>query len=135
MRIMIDTNVLISAVLNHNSTPHKAYIKATLYPNSGIVCKQNIDELRRTFNRKFPSYRSDFEEFISKSLPVLEIVPIPEIEAENEGKIRDVKDKPIFRAAVNAGADIILTGDKDFLEADIDHPMACTPADFLNMRC
>ena len=57
------------------------------------------------------------------------------MEAENEGKIRDVKDKPIFRAAVNAGADIILTGDKDFLEADIDHPMACTPADFLNMRC
>lgn len=134
MKIMIDTNVLISAVLDQNGTPYKAYIKAVSY-HSGMICKQNIEELIRIFNRKFPSKMDKLEKFIVRTLSVLEVVPIHEMEAENEGKIRDVNDKPIFWAAVNAGADIILTGDKDFLEADIDHPKACTPADFLKMRC
>ena len=132
MKVMIDTNVLISAVINHNSTPYKAYIKTISY-HSGMICKQNIDELKRVFNRKFPSRVDEFEKFIARALRDLEIVPIPETEAKDEGKIHDVKDKPIFRAAVNAGADIILTGDKDFLEADIEHPKACSPADFLKM--
>ena len=33
MRILIDTNVLISATLNANSNPYYAYEKATSYPN------------------------------------------------------------------------------------------------------
>lgn len=51
---MIDTNILISTALNANGTPFKAYIKSVTFPNQGIVCDQNIDELRRIFNRKFP---------------------------------------------------------------------------------
>ena len=133
MKILIDTNVLISAALNPNGTPYKAYVKAVSYPNSGMICEQNIDELRRIFNRKFPSKLNALDEFIALAFPALEIVPTPETETENESKIRDIMDKPIFRAAVNAGADIILTGDKDFLEADTDHPKAYTPADFLKM--
>lgn len=133
MKILIDTNVLISAALNPNGTPYKAYVKAVSYPNSGMICEQNIDELRRIFNRKFPSKLNALDEFIALAFPALEIVSTPETETENESKIRDIMDKPIFRAAVNAGTDIILTGDKDFLEADIDHPKAYTPADFLKM--
>ena len=34
-----------------------------------------------------------------------------------ENEIRDVKDRPILRAAIFANADILLTGDKDFLDA------------------
>lgn len=29
-------------------------VKALSYPNHGLVCEQNIDEMRRIFNRKFP---------------------------------------------------------------------------------
>ena len=45
MRILIDTNILISSILG-SGTPYQAYTKAVSYPNKGIVCTQNIDELR-----------------------------------------------------------------------------------------
>ena len=47
-----------------------------------------------------------------------------------EDKIRDVNDRPILRADLNAKADILLTGDKDFLESGIDTPKIMTAADF-----
>ena len=40
-------------------------------------------------------------------------------------------DRPILRAAIYANADVILTGDKDFLEADISRPQILTAAEFL----
>jgi len=48
-----------------------------------------------------------------------------------EQKIRDLKDRPILRAARNAGADLLLTGDRDFLESDITSPRIISAADFL----
>ena len=54
MRVLIDTNVLISAALWPNGTPWQAYQKAALYPNHGLICEQNVDELKRIFNKKFP---------------------------------------------------------------------------------
>lgn len=50
MRVLIDTNILISAALSSKGTPYQAFIKAVTYPNHGMVCEQNIDELRRIFN-------------------------------------------------------------------------------------
>ena len=44
MRVLIDTNVLISAALNPNGTPFQAYVKAVTPPNTGIICRQNIEE-------------------------------------------------------------------------------------------
>ncbi len=85
MRVFIDTNVLISAALNPDSVTFHAYVKATSYPNHGIICEQ----------------------------------------------IRDVADRTLFRAAFVAGADIIVTGDKDLLESGIDDPKIMTPAEFI----
>lgn len=42
MRILIDTNILISAALNSHGTPYKAYLKAVTYPNKGIIKYGNI---------------------------------------------------------------------------------------------
>jgi predicted nucleic acid-binding protein len=53
MKVMIDTNILISASLSSAGTPYQAYIKAVTYPNRRMVCDQNIEELRRVYNRKF----------------------------------------------------------------------------------
>jgi predicted nucleic acid-binding protein len=38
-----------------------------------------------------------------------------------------------LRAAINSDVDILLTGDKDFLEADIDKPKTMTAAEFLDL--
>ena len=82
MKVLIDTNVLISAILSNRGTPYKAFVKAVTYPNHGMICEQNIDEMRRIFNRKFPTKVSALEMFLSLALTTLEVVPIPVIEKE-----------------------------------------------------
>ena len=131
MRILIDTNVLISAILNPKGTPFQAYLKAVSFPNHALICDQNIEELRRIFNKKFPKRIDALNRFLSIALLSIEIVRIPTDETDSESLIRDTADRPILRAAIIANADILLTGDKDFLESGIDHPQILTPAQFL----
>ena len=131
MRVLIDTNILISAALNADGVPFQAYIKAASYPNRGLICEQNIDEMKRIFNKKFPNHLSSLNTFLSAALLTLELIPIPAKENKSESQIRDRKDRPILRAAMYAKADIILTGDKDFLESGLKKPRVLTPAKFV----
>ena len=131
MKILIDTNILISAALNPTGTPYKAYIKAVSYPNKGILSETNIEELHRIFNRKFPNKLQALDSFLASALLSMDVVPTPEIAESTENKIRDVKDRPILRAAIAAEADLILTGDKDFLESGLQKPKSVTAAEFL----
>ena len=131
MRVLIDTNVLISSALSANGVPFQAYVKAASYPNHGLICEQNVDEMKRIFNKKFPNLQAALDKFLSAALLTLELVPIPTDENASEVQIRDVNDRPILRAAIKANADILLTGDKDFLESGLENPMIMTPAEFL----
>ena len=91
-----------------------------------------MDEIKRIFNKKFPNRLAALDKFLSVALITLELIPVPTDEDISESQIRDIDDRPILRAAINAKADILLTGDKDFLESGIEHPVIMTPADFLN---
>ena len=73
------------------------------------------------------------ERFLAMALAVIEVVQVPDERSEEENFIRDVNDKGIMRAAVAAKVDIILTGDKDFLESGINHPKIMTAAEFMAM--
>lgn len=136
MRVLIDTNILISAALFPASVPAEAFFKAVTLPHHAVVCDYSLDEMRRVFNRKFPNKIPDYERFVSiMTLSVDTTVATP-LEGEealhgDERKIRDLKDRPIYRAAVAAGADAILTGDKDFLESGITRPKMLTVAEFM----
>ena len=132
MKVLIDTNILISAALSNNGIPYQAFVKAVSYPNHGMICEQNIDEMRRIFNRKFPTKIQALESFLSLALLTLKIVPTPIKEQELESKIRDINDRPILRAAISAGVDILLTGDKDFIESGIFNPKIMTATEFMN---
>lgn len=131
MRILIDTNVLISAALSSNGIPFRSYVKATSYPNHGLICEQNVDEMKRIFNKKFPQRITALNKFLSIALLTLELVPIPTDENISENQIRDINDRTILRAAISANADILLTGDKDFLESGLTIPKIMTPSQFL----
>lgn len=67
-----------------------------------------VDELHRKFREKFPDKMVELEAFLFIALQSIEIVPTPEEEKEAELTIRDVKDRPILRAALDAGADLFL---------------------------
>ena len=51
MRGLIDTNVLISATLHANGIPFQECVKAASYPNHGLICEQNVDEMKRVFSK------------------------------------------------------------------------------------
>ena len=132
MKIFIDTNVLISSAVFPNSTPYKAFYKAVTEPNTAYICDQNIDALKRIFSKNFSNKAHALDTFLSIIMTSVTIVKVPAEEVEAERKIRDEKDRPIFRAAVMTGADVILTGDKDFLEAGIVVPRIMSPSEFIS---
>ena len=134
MKVLIDTNVLISAALNPNGPTAEAYIKAASYPNHGMICEQNVDEMKRIFNQKFPNKLPALDKFLAIALMTLELVPVPDEEASSEQMIRDADDRPILRAAIMSGADILLTGDKDFLESGITKPRIMSASEFLKLE-
>ncbi len=131
MRIMIDTNVIISAALFPNGKAAKTFFKAMMPPYEPIVCDYIVDELHRKFQEKFPEKQTELEAFLFQALSFIEVVKTPEEKIAEENKVRDVKDRPILRAALDAHADLFLTGDKDFLESSITDPRIISVAEFL----
>ena len=132
-RVMIDTNIFISAILFPNGKASSALKKALTQPYQPVTCDYVIDELRRKFHEKFPDRITELDAFLYASLSIIDLVKTPEKISDDEKLIRDEKDRPILRAALNAGADLFLTGDKDFLESSVTDPRIISVADFLDM--
>ncbi|MBR5347044.1 MAG: putative toxin-antitoxin system toxin component, PIN family [Deltaproteobacteria bacterium] len=133
MRIMVDTNIFISAALFPKGRTAEALYKALVTPYQPVVCDYVLEELHRKFREKFPERTVELEAFLYTALPAFDIVPTSEEAVEAESKIRDPKDRPILRAALNAGADLFLTGDKDFLESSVEDPRIISVQTFLEM--
>ena len=133
MKVLLDTNILISAALNAAGAPYQAFLKAISAPNQAVICDQNIDEMRRVFIRKLPHKLDLFEKFLAFALMELEVVRVPATDMSAEARVRDVADRPILRAAIAAKVDIIVTGDKDFLDSGLTRPQLMTAADFLRL--
>lgn len=133
MKVMIDTNIIISAVLNPSGRASEALIKALNKPFEPVVCNYILDELHRKFGEKFPGRMLELEAFLYHMLRVVLIVPTPESKVSSEERIRDIKDRPIFRAALNAAVDYMLTGDKDFLESGIKFPRIVSVPEFMKL--
>jgi len=132
IRVMFDTNVLISAVLNRRGVPNNAYLKVNKPPYVLVLCDRILAEFRRIFNVKFPLKVRDMELFLSTAHYELITLTVEDSAIREEYAIRDVKDRPILRAARKAVVDILVTGDKDFLESGVSPPQIITAAEFLN---
>ena len=90
-----------------------------------VLCDRNIAELRDILNRKAPKYLPDAEVLLAEMS--YELIPAVD---HAEKLIRDAKDQPILNAAIVSDVDVILTGDKDFLSLDMEHPKCITAAQF-----
>lgn len=128
MRVLVDTNILFSALLFPNSRPAQALMHVAEYHDM-VLCDRNIVEIRDILRRKAPKYLPDAEVLLAE----LSYELIPAVD-HAEKLIRDAKDQPILNAAIVADVDIILTGDKDFLSLDMEHPKCMTAADFLDFE-
>ena len=134
MRIMLDTNILISTIYSPSGAPALAYKKACEPPHDLVLCDQIIDELRRIFNRKFPTKIASMERFLAIAQYDLITLTADDSVVSSEQYIRDVNDRPILRAALKAHVDIFVTGDKDFLESNLKNPHIITADEFININ-
>lgn len=128
MRVLVDTNILFSALLFPNSKPAHALMHVA-EAHDMVLCDRNIVEIRDILQRKVPKYLPDAEVLLAEMS--YELIPAVD---HAEKLIRDAKDQPILNAAIVADVDIILTGDKDFLSLDMEHPKCMTATDFLALE-
>ena len=110
MTIMLDTNIIISAALFPNGWTAQAFFKALQPPYQPVICDYVVDELHRKFQEKFPHKVTELEAFLFNALAFITLVPTPEEVIGMENQIRDSKDRPILRAALNEGGQLFLTG-------------------------
>lgn len=68
MRVMIDTNIFIYAVLFPNGRAAQALYKALGAPFQPVVCDYVLDELRRKFREKFPDKTVELDAFLYMAL-------------------------------------------------------------------
>ena len=103
-------------------------------PYQPVICVYVVDELHRKFQEKFPHKVTELEAFLFNALAFITLVPTPEEVIDMENQIRDPKDRPILRAALNEGVQMFLTGDKDFLESAVKDPRIISVPDFLALE-
>ena len=92
-----------------------------------ILSDFNIAELRDTVNKKFPEKQADIDVLLAQL--AFNMVPAPK---SPHKLIADPKDAPILNAAILADVDIIISGDKHFLDLSMSRPRVLTPAQYLN---
>jgi putative PIN family toxin of toxin-antitoxin system len=122
MKIMLDTNVLISAMVFGGQAGE--LLNILFDSEHELFVSDYIDsEFKETLQSKWPS-KADR---VYKLYHQLDIC-FCESTKEVLGNLRDVKDIPVLSDAIYHHVDLILTGDKDFLEADLEHPMVYSPS-------
>jgi putative PIN family toxin of toxin-antitoxin system len=128
MRIMIDTNIIISAILFPDSLPSR-FVEEVTSKHSIVLCSHIIDELHRAFDKKFKEKLLYLEKFLSKFS--FELVYTPQdIEIDKYPDIRDVADLPILVSVILEDVDVIVTGDIDFFDVGIDKPEIITVKEY-----
>ncbi|MHB1336003.1 MAG: putative toxin-antitoxin system toxin component, PIN family [Candidatus Humimicrobiaceae bacterium] len=127
MRVMVDTNVIISSILKEGSLPD-IVLNDVCENHELILCDYIISESYDIAKRHFPLKILVLDKLFAKLR--YELVPAPKL---CEIKVRDVKDQPILNAAIDNSVDILVTGDKHFLELDIEIPQIYTPAEYRNL--
>ena len=111
MRVVLDTNVLISALLfkGELSRMVRLWQKGRIIP---IISKETFDELRAVLEYpKFSLSRAEIKSLIEHEiLPFFEVVNVSK---HVRGACRDPGDDKFISCAISANAECIVTGDKD----------------------
>lgn len=124
-RVLVDTNVIISALLFPNSAPADA-LAHVLSSEHLVLTQWIIDELHEVIARKRPDLTAPLDTFLSG---VNYEMAVP---TATEELIADQDDQPILDAAIASDVDAILTGDKHFLTLDLTRPVILTPRAYLD---
>lgn len=124
MKVMVDTNVIISALLFPASLPARILLHTT-GNHVLVLCDHIVTEIRDVVSRKRPDLLGDVDMLLAQLSYELVIAP-----NEPSKCIQDPKDQPILNAALMAGVDVIVSGDKHFLKLALERPKTMSPVEF-----
>ena len=112
MRIVVDTNIFVSAALKQRSLPNLALYQASrrcVLLKSVVTEAQFFEVIARPYLA--PMIAPDTRDWLTQLMRSAELVTI----TERIAVCRDPTDDKFLELAVNGHADMILTGDKDLL--------------------
>src|SRR5689334_3671194 len=112
--VVIDANIVVSAALRRNSLPFRALALARVHD---VICMSDAveEEIRRVLARP------KFQPLITtaRRRRILDLLLVSALHVEPRETIRDCrddKDNQYLELALAAGAEIIVSGDKDLLD-------------------
>jgi len=136
LRVFLDSNIFISGLFSEKGAPRLILdiLSLGLPPLVAVTGAYNIVEIERNLQAKLPEALPVFQSILSAINP--DIVPLPSSKDLRPwfGITAD-KDLPVLVSAIQAKADILVTGDKKDLltlrNADLPSIIA-SPVEFLD---
>jgi len=130
VRIMVDTNVMISGLLFPRSQVN-TIMTSIMYQHNLVISSYVLAEFKDVIRRKFPHYIIEMDELLNKLN--YELVYTPDTMDLNVFSVRDAKDYPVLYTAIVECVDILLTGDKDLINVNVKTPKILAPRQFMDL--
>ena len=128
MKVMLDTNILVSAFIFKSETMNNL-INYLTTNHEILICSYTIDELKYLINNKFNVDEKVLDEFLSSFS--FDLVYSPQSVEKKLFEIRDSDDYLILHTAIIENADVFITGDKDFNDVKIEKPEIMSVNEFM----
>lgn len=128
MRVMLDTNIFISAFIFKSKKMNELIYKLSK-DHEIVICSYTIEELQELMESKFKVSLQELDDFL-RDFP-FDLVYSPKNVKDKLFEIRDKNDYIILHTAIIEDIDVFITGDKDFEGIDIDKPQIMTATEFL----
>ncbi len=108
MRVLLDTNVIVSAVATRGLCAD--VLRAVLSAHEFVTCAKVLEEVRRILSMKFgvpEQLIAEYLELIGQEAIVAESEDLPDL------PIQDREDAEIVAAAISARTEVLVTGDHE----------------------
>ena len=128
MRVVIDTNVVLSGLAYPASVPGRVMQLWTNRAIEAVVSEYLLDEIARVLprmNTRLKWTTQEQQDYVEMMRILCEVVAPAQTDA-----VRDKNDNPILGTLIASRADYLITGDKDLLVL-LDQYAVVTPAQFL----
>jgi putative PIN family toxin of toxin-antitoxin system len=113
LRTVLDTSVVVSAVLLPRSVPRRAFDRAQ-GQGKLLISQATLEELNEVLRRpRFDRYVTEDErmQFLTALVEAAELVAVTDVVTD----CRDPKDNKFLELALNGRATCLVTGDNDLL--------------------
>ena len=117
LRVFLDANILIRGI-TFPRFPYEVLRHAARKDFAPIFSPLVLDSARYYVCERFPQHLAAFETLLGLLEYELAPDPSPEQVAAHPHLVRDVKDIPVALAAIEAGADYLVSTDQDLTDED-----------------